>query len=431
MDRQYQHANDGQEVSQGDVNLLGEVSGLAGDRVHADLVQLRQSSGVGVVGAQKAVMPFHSRAGSSGPFHGILGPSGSADASLRVYPFRAVVGPRTVSTGPSEDRVLDIRSAYHLPPDGSDRTTVTLDPTVGNNRVDLIYAAVTLATPSATVTRYVKAAGGTVSAQTVSQYVQSTVALFVEKGTEAASPARPSIPSDVPDTTYYVPLAYVWLTHPFTAGSTILDRQIEEVAPVRGQNPGRTAGANAGPIGEAWAAGSALKGADPYSVSKRPDVYMAPSMSGLVVRFFGLDQQTDITIPASSTRTLDSTIDWRHRLFKVRVQARDETGTRVAWEAGAVASPSDAVPTDEDSGSPQTHETFGQSFQQDFSTLGGLVCFLDNTAISRMSGSIAVYVDKTTGQLKCETGSPDAGMHFFFWIEATGQFKTGGDPAFL
>jgi hypothetical protein len=47
-----------------------------------------------------------------------------------------------------------------------------------------------------------------------------------------------------------------------------------------------------------------------------------------------------------------------------------------------------------------------------------------------MSGYIAVYVDKLSGQLKAETGTPDAGMHFFFWVEATGQFNTGGDPAF-
>jgi hypothetical protein len=94
-----------------------------------------------------------------------------------------------------------------------------------------------------------------------------------------------------------------------------------------------------------------------------------------------------------------------------------------------MGSPADACPSDEEDGNSETHETFGQSFQIDWSTLGCRVVYLDSTVIASMATFIAVYVDKTTGALKCETGGTNAGMHFFFWIEATGQFDTGGDPA--
>ena len=436
MDRQYQIPNDGQEASLEDLELLGEVSALAGDRVLADLIQIPASEGaVGpAVVPQKAVMPFGTRFGPTGPFKAVVEPTGSGDGSVRVYPFRAVIGGRGDVAADADTRILDIRTAYHNPPTGVEFTTVALEATSANHRVDLIYALVQLASPATTTTRFVKAAvGGAVSPQVVSQFVRTTVTLVVVKGTEGASPTRPALPADVDGVAYNIPIAYVWLGHPFTTGSTIEERRIEEVAPVLGQNAGRVGGANAGPVGEAFRAGAGLKDQDVWSVNKRPDVYLPPSMSGLVVRWFGLDQKTDLTIPTSGTRTLDSTIDWRQRAFKTRAQARGAANASLAWQSGTAAAPADTLPAEEQGGTVSSYETFGQSFQNDESSPGSYVCRCSNGNLGpavAAGATLDVWVDLTSGQLKITANGTAAGCHIFFWIEATGQFKTGGDPTY-
>src|ERR1700719_1812588 len=80
-----QLAQNGVEVEQGDINLLGSVGGLADDHVLAELLRLAPFSGT----VAKAVLPFgHTQ--SAAP---TVAPNG-ASGSVVVSPFRVIVGSR-------------------------------------------------------------------------------------------------------------------------------------------------------------------------------------------------------------------------------------------------------------------------------------------------------------------------------------------------
>lgn len=417
MESQYQHTVNGQEVQQADLNMMGEAGALADDRVLAELLRLAPY----VAGAAKAIVPFHidgPDVASWEPNATTVVGSGSADSKVRVNPFRAVVGSRTAIGTDAKKAWRDIRSGLAI---GS--TTlyqeVQFAATAANHRIDLLYAQVNVDVNAATVSRYVKTAGGSAGASLISVEKRTTVQLGVAQGAEAGSPTRPALPSDS-GSAYYIPLAYVHLQHPHTLVTAIDPDWIEEVAPVSMLS--RALGAHSirppsmchkigGIIEPGWA---------PY----RPPLYLPPSMIGGVSLLIPI-RTTEM--PAGSTHVIDDTIDWRKRIF--RWQAQRSSGSFSWLKLGGVDAPSIANATTAKLGLSWM-VGFGQSFEDDGTAqagvAGGMAALLSSANFTDFCATggdyFALIARDSDGALVARSSNPapSGGGAVFLWLDASG-----------
>ncbi len=428
----YQHEYDGQEVEEEDINLLGTNSGLADDRVLAELLRLQPFDGTSTA---KAILPYALRAGDSAT----VIPNGATGA-VRVLPFRAIVGSRTALATDPVANWRDIRSAVFAQKSssGARGAVVSFAPnTTGVTRWDLVYAAFTPDANGAQVTRYVRdPVTGAITAPSVVTTLVQQVAILVAQGprpilipipiitpvttlaatapataatasptptaatspatapaaspssTAAAStstPALPAVPGDGGGT-FYIPLAYVAIPAGFSATSTVLPGSIFSVAPVI--SLARVSGTfSVQPANQQFVAnGSAITAAQlaTWAGGTRPGFYMPPDMVGGESRMVAID----FTVPgyshgggfaqpnvnnSASLAVVDDTRDWRGRVFRWMAFARGPNtvgNPGFAWQLPVPASWS-LVPNAFSSGIAQDLLFgFGQSFQSDASTAG-------------------------------------------------------------
>src|SRR5690606_5860161 len=188
MEEQFKAPLNGLEIHIEDVDLWSKNAALADDRVLAELLQLAPFT---AGEPAKAILPYGKA---------LVVPSGSDDSTVRVRPFRAIVGSRdTVANIGHKDNWHDVRSALHIPNvSGQQYRNVQLSATASNNRWDLIWCRVEADIPSATKPRYVKSSGGTVISQNLIATKITTVTIGVNEGTEAASPVGPNLPESIP-----------------------------------------------------------------------------------------------------------------------------------------------------------------------------------------------------------------------------------------
>lgn len=227
MEKVFQLELNGQQVQKDDFNILGTVSGLADDRVFAELLRMTPYDGSTV---SRGILPFHL---NSGTVKDTVGPSG-ADGSVIVQPFRAFIGSRTAEATEARDNWHDIRSGLSVAEADTDlQTTLTFAAnSSGDNRWDLVYAAVAVDADDETVTRKQKDSSTLViSDQTVVITKISPVVVAIQMGTPSATPAWPAVPSDSGGT-YYIPLAYVRIPDGFNGTATVAYKDIAPVAPV-------------------------------------------------------------------------------------------------------------------------------------------------------------------------------------------------------
>lgn len=222
MEQQYQLANNGQEVQQNDLNLLGETAALADDRTLAEFLKM-VPFGSNVV---KSLLPYfdHPIVGSetsSGPRTTVNAVAGG----YLVRPFRALVGTRTAAVSDAKKNLRDIRSALFIGPGsgtnyGCQLIAPATNTDVTNSRWDLIYAAVAVDGNAAGVTRYIKDPTSlAIAPTTVVTVKQTTVTVGIKAGTVSATPALPTIDADT-GTTFYIPICYVRIPPSFTSGTT-------------------------------------------------------------------------------------------------------------------------------------------------------------------------------------------------------------------
>lgn len=398
MEPLYQHTVDGQEVGQEDLNLLGEEAALAEDRLLAELLRMKPYPG-----PQKGILRtgYHSDTYTLHP--DVVIPYSGGGTTLRVYPFRAVIGTR--ASAETKEWLTDIRSAFFSSNGSQLEHTLALSSTASNNRWDLVYAAVAIDVDQAAVDRYVKDADGVVALQSISTRKLTTVTVAVVQGTENASPAKPSLPADGGGV-YYIPLAYVYLPHPFVSGTTeILASRICTVAPVLVLSD-FVGGSALRPTNKLYEDGTVLDTA--WGTDGRPEAYLPPTMVGSERRFFGLNfQASSRSIPLSATTTIDDSIDWRNRILKVTRWQCPAAST-----AGLMAGDATA-PTRETGASPTV-----TTLMQHTVTNGYDIC-LDATG---SGSSLSLEVDDSSGVLKAVVGATDPAITVYYWIEATGQF---------
>lgn len=412
----------GQQVQKQDLELLGEVSGLADDRVFAELLRMPPYNGSTI---SRGILPYYATGVSSAT----VAPSG-ASGKVRVNPFRALIGSRTsVNTDPKTN-LRDIRSTIAVGPlvsgTGTLYTTLSIAANAsGNPRWDLICAAVTVDANGASTTRKVKdPATKLVTDQLVAVTTETTVALSVVTGTPAASPDWPAVPADAAGT-YYIPLAYVRVPNGFNATSTVATTDICDVAPVI--PIARTSGAVNIQIADQHFTkdGSIITAAARQawgSSGTRPSVYMPGTMVGgeeLLVYI-------DLVTPVHTNDMVVDSRDWSKRLcqFSVTCAALEPP----PWQAGIGVPNAFQSPPTLSAADNGVLTGFGQSMKAEGPMANGaFVAYAAGNQLKDASdtSTFGLYVDfNDSGKLKFwyDAANPPGSVRIFFWLKFTAPF---------
>jgi hypothetical protein len=410
MEDKFFLASPGQELGRSEVNLMAEEAALADDRILAELLRLRP---LGASPARGILPPSHS--GSPITAAAIAVPSGVADATVVVYPFRAVIGP--ISPGTGIDMLRNSRSAISV---GTANMWqyVTFAATAGNNRWDLLYARVDVEIDGPSVTRYIKTSGLAATASALATTKRTTVTLQVLQGTEAATPTRPAVPADS-GSSYIIPLAYVLLQHPHTLATAISAAKIFEVAPVLSISRAMGVSTLAPAAGMSSATGIAVANELWTPAAGRPKAFLPSTMTGSESVLISLKEISGTrTIPLGGTGVIDNTRDWRRRLFRLVAQA---AAGDFAWNTGGGS----GMPFS--SGVVAVATGVANSF--DTTTYAGTSSLLYSFSSTNWSGVVAsgaqviIWVDSSTGFLMGFVSATDPACNVFVWLEASGQFN--------
>jgi hypothetical protein len=403
--------DNGREVETEDINALGEASGLADDRVFAELFRMSTS------GVAKGILPY---AQDGATTHAILQPDIAARTFI-VNPFRAFVGIRADASGDGKKLWRDIRSVIS-PTGAAYLRAVTLDANAtGNPRWDLIYAQVAV-DADVSATRFYKNPGDqSVSSGPYVTRERTSMLILVEVGTAGASPVQPSLPADAGGN-YNIPLAYVLVKN---GAGVFSEANVIDIAPVMALAPS-TAASVVRPASYCSTAGGALLTHEAWDLAGvwRPRKWIPPSMVGGVSLIIPV--QLSGTASIANGEIVDDKIDWRKRFFKWAVQ------TAVASD---LASDPQASGFEEILPCPHVGEPFhgmGQSFTPSLTNVssGIDVLYMSDFGTSTFGwdpgDGFALYVDSSTGALKAYIAGTPNSKTLFIWLEATAQFTNSG-----
>jgi len=424
---------DGWEVEVADFQTLGQIAGLADDRVFAELLRMNPAD---PTGTYRGVLPYRVNTASNtwtegAPLSATVVSSGSASGSVLINPFRAFIGSRTNSNGQQQWR--DIRSGLFPGPTSpglsgqggggvAPGTNQVLAPnSSGYPRWDLVSAVLTIDAAANPVSRRIKDANsGSMSVQTVYEYLASSVAISVTTGTPASPPTLPSLPSDSSGT-YYVPLAYVLVPNGFTSTSTVLATNIRDasmplsLSESTGVVRARPADGNndiGGTYGTAWS----------MSGIARPGCFLPPCWEGGTTVFVAQDD-TGGTPTFANGAVVDQSMNWCRRTLIIFSFGGITTPVNqpFAWDANG-ASGTNAVPIL----GQVPYISAANTFVADGSVVSGKssVLLLGPSQFGGMaSGSqVGLYVNPADGKLYAYKNAVTSGMRFFFMIMASGQF---------
>lgn len=421
MESQYQHTTNGQAVYEADLNLLGENGALADDRVFAELLRMTPLGIDGGASVTKGVMPFKVNVHLGlAALPQCLVQAGTG--GVTVHPFRAFVGSRAVVASGAKANWRDIRSAIMLGSTTALDTAVALDATAGGvQRIDMVYAAVTVDANDTGVVRKVKdPVTGQITTATVTATKSTTVTLGVVKGADNVT-ALPSIPSDAGGT-YYIPLAYVHVPASFSGATAVAPENVWEVAPPvslaesSGASSLRVANGN-------WDHNGTVQTRAPFVFAGRTPAAMPSVASGSTARLIAVDLHS-ATKSHNSGDIVDFSVDWRCRVFKVYASGiASGSSPDFPWRTtGANHVPSHAASKAWDMGQSFTSDTTLPS-----GATGAAVCVFDNTSLPAIAGgaSVALYVDAADGNLRVDYSGTAPACKLFFWVEASAQMGNG------
>lgn len=392
MEKRFQLTSSGQQVQTSDLNLLGTESGLADDRVLAELFRLPPGAT-----ATKWVIPYgHQTSGKT--------PMVKGDPTLggvTVQPFRAFISSRTAVGTDQRDSWRGSRSALNVVEavTSAITTTVTIGANVTvNPRWDLLWAQIDVDqdAPASTIRKIKSPTTGVVTATTLYQYKTTNVVLGVTPGTTASStPAwsTVTIPADS-GSSYYIPLAYILVLASFGSGNVISNSGIAEVMPTlpvhraTGAQTLSVATANSTPTA---AQQSAWSNDGFGALGPRPHAFLPSTMVGGESLIFAADLTT-----GSETHAANSVIDsrdWRGRIctFVAYIQATATTTANFVWRHPVTQS----IPFGT---TAATYTGMGQTI--DFSTGDVVLLAAANIAELPATSQIKIICDASTGNLK-------------------------------
>lgn len=420
MEKHFYISIAGQEVEVSDLNLISDNASYAVDRALSELLRMRQTDR-GVIPAGYSAENPTTVAGAYPA--GVIVPTNAADSQVQIRSFRAVIG--SSAFGGGSDPLLGrqgIRSAIYTANEKLQLAAVS-----GSlNRVDLIYARVDVPVPDAQVTRYIKNASDVVSAQSLSVTESARVTVGIVQGNTTAYGGvliRPVVPADS-GSSYYITLGYVQLQGPTTLTSTVNKFCIQEafppltIAPANGTSRLLPASINAR---------SDMVFAFPFGVSfpLRHRSFIPPSVSGVESRMLAIrvGAAADSTVNPAGNTILDTSIDWRRRIFRMLVAPTTLTNT-FAWDPNGGSSSVNPY----SGGAGYDAATIPLWFMGESLFTGatggyGIARFDSNRfpALIPAGSSCSLYVDMSTGNLGCAVSGP-ATYNLTIWLEASGYY---------
>jgi hypothetical protein len=418
----------GQEVQISDLNAVAQVAAQADDYALGELFRLEPDGYVQGGGTiAKAILPWGLRNANGELTGGIAGHSTVAPAgatgSVSILPFRAMVGTRTVVAGGASNQLnwQDIRSQAYIGTNASNNLTqVALSANAsGNPRWDLVYCAVVVDGATTNVTRFIKSpTTKVVSQQSISVSLSTTAAIGVVAGTPGASPALPTLPVDGGGI-YNIPLAYVWVPNGFGAGSTVSLSNIRDASPTAqiarstGASSLRPANGNNDGAGtyqsDSTFAWNTLGGV-------RSPVFIPPSMMGGEQLIVEIDALVQAHPSHANGSIVDSSTDWRNRFFIVLAQWHTSLkfGNDTTSTVNTATLPNVLLST-----SANLLWFASNSLQVD----GALVNNDATVALIVVTGNdLGLYVDPSTGAMKCFISATTPAVRAFFWVFASAPF---------
>ena len=420
---------DGAEQQNGDAALMGSVGGLADDRTLAEILRLQPFGGT----VTKAVLPYDVSGSLQVQFAGTVQPTRSANGSVLVYPFRAVIGSRT-STSSTISVALqnwrDIRTGVFTGPSGQQTLALAANSS-GNPRWDLVYASFAVDTPSNQVQRRIKdPSSGAQSVQSVYQYLAQAITVSVLQGTPAATPAIPSAPSDS-GTTYNIPLAAVRVINGFGPTSTVLASDIRDQSPFvpisksTGSTSIRPAAGN-NDIGGTYAVDTTFQW-PVTSGANRPGVFLPPSWVGAEEIIVHIDARTSGHPSHPSGDVVDASVDWSNRVFWVMACF----GQHPFWSDPSLASTTQCTPNAVDFAIPGSFSAgnvvvvgpANSTYQDGFIVSGTSTICVGNSgrySLFPAGTGLGLYVNSAGQLLSFVQGNPNLAL--FAWIRASAPF---------
>lgn len=416
----------GIEITQPDFDVVASLAARSMDFVCSELFRLAPNEGIGT--APKGIIPY-SIFGSNSvdpQSAGVVTTNGSTDRIVRVYPFRALVSALSPVSALPETGWENVQTVDVVQPDtnaGFLHSLLQLDATSSDKRIDLIYVKVKINTLTASEIRYVRdPITGVVSQPTVAAEISNTFELLIAKGTgTGGTPTRPALPAD--DTVngfFYIPLAYVYLPTTFVAATAVDNHWIHEVSPVV-PLARATSAVTMRPANNQYATSGALITNQPFGNGggdERPQAYMPPTMTGgeHIMLAFDFDAGTPYP-PLNTTTVVDSSVDWRNRVFRWQASEKHTGGVTIfAWGGSGGDCP--GVGSFLESGTGQSFWDDGTGFM---GTAGGVIAALGSGGGSPMASTVYLYVDMSTGNLKAKVSNVSPAARVFVWLEASGQ----------
>lgn len=435
---------DGQEVAIDDWNTLGTIAGLADDRTFSELLRIPPYDGTNVY---RTILPYSQNlAAATIIAAGTIQPTSSANGSVLIYPFRAVIGSRVaVGSSPSLNW-YDIRTAVYTSVSGFTATMAIAPNSSGQPRWDLFCAAVAIDVPLGAGVRRIKdASTDNVTSAAETTRLGTSVGVTIIQGTASATPSIPTPPADSAigggGTIYYVPIAAVRVPNGFGSTSTVLSGDIRDVvsispsqSPTMGTARLMPANGNNDQTG--------VYATDPYgpglwvptSGGQRPGVFMPPSWVGKEERI----GEVDVVNPSHQSHTngaiVDSSIDWRGRIIKVTsVSTNSGGGQKFANDpTGSVLRTPFALQGQFNGYGVGLGDTLGadiqvgNSFASDATLVAGSSTVWSYTGFSgngiNSGAVVGLYVSQADGILRWYNNATASNSRWFFWIEATSQF---------
>jgi len=419
MESQFKLFYNGQEIQQTDVNLLGEVAGLADDRVLAELFRLPRYDGTTVA---KGIIPTTLGPARSTVLDRLVATNG-ATGKVLVNPFRAVVGSRTLSTADGKKNLRDIRSSIFVNTGASVGTEVSFTaPSASNFRVDLIYAAVAVDVDDSSVSRKVKdPTSGVVSTSSVSVVTKTTVTIAVAQGTQSTTnPTLPTLPTDAAGV-YYIPIAYVRLRASYSGTTTFKTADIAVTAPLLSLSP--STGGTSSSVAEG--------NRSITSVTTAWKTFTNTTYGGPFTAFTGPETGAEtLWVCIDDTFANGSYVDTRlftQRYYVCRVACAAAIGTpQFAHNIDALLNPQ--VPIISQASNTWFTE-MGHTFMYDESVPSGRTVFQVNAtnAAGIFSGGNAISLVVDTGGLKVVRTGTTAGVLIVAKIDFSGMFQHCGN----
>jgi len=332
MEQQYVHnlagTNNGQAVYSEDYSLIGGEAALADDRVLAELLRMLPFGAT----ASRGVMPYRVNAYEAPATQGqAIVKAGTG--KVTVSPFRAFIGSRTAAAAGGKANWRDIRSAIMV-----GATTLNSDVTpdatiVGVQRIDLVYAAVSVDVNDSGVSRKIKSpTTGVISTSTVVVTKSTNIALGVVKGADNVATV-PALQADGGGT-YYIALAYVHVPASFGGATVLTNADVWEASPAITMAES-TGAASVRPADGSFLATGAVETNTPFAFTGRKAGHLPSTMVGGEEILVALD----LVAPNFSHVTgdvVDASRDWTKRLWTWQIAGIGSGSTPFfPWEAAA------------------------------------------------------------------------------------------------